>query len=62
LKTVSSGWAAAQPEPDKEKVDWDLYLDPPRGGPTIRRFSTASILKKAAVWSEAVVWNGVALR
>src|SRR5213595_143227 len=28
LKTVSSGWAEAQPEPDKEKVDWNLYLGP----------------------------------
>ena len=28
LKTVSSGWASAEPEPDKEKVDWDLYLGP----------------------------------
>jgi len=28
LTTVTSGWAAAQPEPDKEKVDWDLYLGP----------------------------------
>src|SRR2546425_2439580 len=28
LKTVSSGWAEAQPEPDKEKGDWDLYLRP----------------------------------
>ncbi len=28
LATVSSGWAAAEPEPDKEKVDWDLYLGP----------------------------------
>src|SRR3989449_2639660 len=23
LKTVSSGWAEAQPEPDREKVDWN---------------------------------------
>ena len=28
LKTVSSGWATAEPEPDKEKVDWDMYLGP----------------------------------
>jgi len=28
LATVSSGWATAEPEPDKEKVDWDLYLGP----------------------------------
>ena len=25
---VSSGWAAAEPEPPKEVVDWDLYLGP----------------------------------
>jgi predicted dehydrogenase len=28
MKTESSGWAAAQPEPPREKVDWDLYLGP----------------------------------
>ena len=28
LKTVSSGWMPAETEPDKEKVDWDLYLGP----------------------------------
>src|SRR5438093_2163799 len=28
LKTVTSGWLPAEPEPDKEKVDWDLYLGP----------------------------------
>jgi hypothetical protein len=28
LKTVSSGWMPAEPEPDKEKVDWDMYLGP----------------------------------
>jgi hypothetical protein len=28
LSTVSSGWAAAEPEPPKEQVDWDLYLGP----------------------------------
>jgi hypothetical protein len=28
LTTVSSGWMEAQPEPDKEQVDWDVYLGP----------------------------------
>ncbi len=28
MSTISSGWAAAQPEPPKEEVDWDLYLGP----------------------------------
>jgi hypothetical protein len=28
LGTATSGWAAAEPEPPKEKVDWDLYLGP----------------------------------
>jgi hypothetical protein len=28
LATVSSGWLPPQPEPDKEQVDWDLYLGP----------------------------------
>jgi hypothetical protein len=28
LKTSTSGWLESQPEPDKEQVDWDLYLGP----------------------------------
>ncbi len=28
LGTEMSGWAAAQPEPSKEQLDWDLYLGP----------------------------------
>lgn len=28
LGTSTSGWAEAQPAPDPEKVDWDLYLGP----------------------------------
>jgi hypothetical protein len=28
LKTSTSGWLPAQPEPAKEEVDWDLYLGP----------------------------------
>ncbi len=28
LGTSMSGWAPAEPEPSKDKVDWDLYLGP----------------------------------
>jgi hypothetical protein len=28
METKMSGWMPAQPEPDKEQVDWDLYLGP----------------------------------
>jgi len=28
MRTGSSGWAPAQPEPPREVVDWDLYLGP----------------------------------
>jgi hypothetical protein len=28
LKTSTSGWLEPEPEPDKEQVDWDLYLGP----------------------------------
>ncbi len=28
LKTISSGWLPAEPEPPKEEVDWDMYLGP----------------------------------
>jgi hypothetical protein len=28
MSTRSSGWAAAQPEPPREEIDWDMYLGP----------------------------------
>lgn len=28
MKTYSSGWLPAEPEPPKEQVDWDMYLGP----------------------------------
>jgi len=28
LGTATSGWAAAQPEPEKDVVDWDMFLGP----------------------------------
>jgi predicted dehydrogenase len=28
MRTVSSGWLPAEPEPPKEEVDWDRYLGP----------------------------------
>src|ERR1035437_8542130 len=28
LKTSTSGWPTPEPEPDREQVDWDLYLGP----------------------------------
>ena len=28
MKTVSSGWMTPQPEPPRDKVDWDTYLGP----------------------------------
>src|SRR5258707_4965997 len=28
LKTTTSGWPAPETEPDKEHVDWDMYLGP----------------------------------
>ncbi len=28
MKTVSSGWLPAEPQPPQEQVDWDLYLGP----------------------------------
>lgn len=28
MQAVTSGWLAAEPDPDPEKVDWDMYLGP----------------------------------
>jgi len=28
MKTMTSGWLPPEPEPDKEVVDWDMYLGP----------------------------------
>jgi len=38
LGTGMSGWAPAEPEPDKEKLDWDLYLGPAAWRPFNARF------------------------
>jgi len=37
MGTKMSGWLAAEPEPPKEKVDWDLYLGPAAWRPYNRR-------------------------
>ena len=28
MKTITSGWYAPEPAPDKEAIDWDMYLGP----------------------------------
>jgi hypothetical protein len=38
LTTVTSGWAEAEPEPAKEKIDWDLYLGPAAWRPFNKKF------------------------
>jgi hypothetical protein len=37
LKTVSSGWLPAEPEPPKDEVDWDMYLGPAAWRPFNRK-------------------------
>lgn len=37
LASEMSGWLPAQPEPDKEEVDWDLYLGPAAWRPFNKR-------------------------
>ena len=37
MTTQSSGWATPEPEPPKEKVDWDLYLGPAAWRPFNRK-------------------------
>jgi hypothetical protein len=37
LATSMSGWLPAEPEPDKEQVDWDLYLGPAAWRPYNKR-------------------------
>jgi hypothetical protein len=38
LATSTSGWAAAELEPPKEEVDWDLYLGPAAWRPFNKKF------------------------
>jgi len=38
LGTSMSGWAPAEPPPDKEKIDWDLYLGPAAWRPFNKRW------------------------
>ena len=37
LHAAMSGWLPAEPEPDKEQVDWDLYLGPAEWRPFNKR-------------------------
>jgi len=38
MSTSMSGWAPPEPEPDKEEIDWDLYLGPAAWRPFNKRF------------------------
>lgn len=38
MTTVSSGWAPAEAEPDKETIDWDRYLGPAAWRPFNKKF------------------------
>ena len=42
----SSGWAAAEPEPPKDELDWDLYLGPAAWRPFNKTFLTAANFEK----------------
>jgi len=42
----SSGWAAAQPEPSKQELDWDLYLGPAAWRPFNRKFLAGGEFEK----------------
>jgi hypothetical protein len=46
LKTVSSGWLPAEPEPPKEDVNWDLYLGPAAWRPFNRQLLNAFHFEK----------------
>jgi hypothetical protein len=46
LKSVSSGWLPAEPEPPKEEVDWDLYLGPAAWRPFNRQLLNAFNFEK----------------
>ena len=58
MSAGQSGWAAAETEPPKEQVDWDLYLGPAAWRPFNQRCWTDSISKRAAGSSVAESWNG----
>ncbi|HOP78401.1 MAG TPA: Gfo/Idh/MocA family oxidoreductase [Thermogutta sp.] len=38
MSTSMSGWAPPEPEPNKEEIDWDLYLGPAAWRPFNKRF------------------------
>jgi hypothetical protein len=46
LKTVSSGWLPAEPEPPKEDVNWDMYLGPAAWRPFNRQLLNAFHFEK----------------
>lgn len=46
LKTEMSGWLPEEPEPDKEKVDWDMFLGPAAWRPYNRKLLNAFNFEK----------------
>lgn len=46
LKTSSSGWLPAQPEPAEEEVNWDMYLGPAAWRPYNRKLMNAFHFEK----------------
>jgi hypothetical protein len=46
LETTTSGWMEAEPEPNREEVDWDLYLGPAAWRPYNKKLMNAFHFEK----------------
>ena len=53
MQAMMSGWLPAEPEPDKEVVDWDMYLGPAAWRPFNSKLLDGFNFEKAAWWAAA---------
>ena len=58
LGTAHQRLAAAQPEPPKDQVDWDMFLGPAAWRPFNSGTAQLGLRERAAAWSAAAAWNG----
>ncbi len=59
MQALMSGWLPAEPEPEKEVVDWDMYLGPAAWRPFNAEAARRLQLRKGRrAWSAAACSNG----
>lgn len=59
MKSMMSGWLPEEPEPDKEKIDWDMYLGPAAWRPFNPKFLDGFNFEKGGGFVGAFGGGGV---